>query len=123
MNAVRASFSMPSNQSPQRAVPRLRQQPQEQDIIVEEDAPDVGSDPQIDSLLAQVSPLQDTVTSMQQDNANTFAERDRQLAPLQAQLDAARLGGNPDVQTNGVLERRREACSACISIGALCPKT
>lgn len=96
---------------------RLRQQPeQDVEITVEEDVPPVeepvaSNDPQIDSLLAQVSQLQETMTSMQTENANTIAERDRQLAQLQAQLDAARIsGGNPDLKrVVGEVDRRREA--------------
>ena len=75
-----------------------RQQPQQEvEITVEddvpsvEDAPVVSNDPQIDSLLAQLNQLQETMTSMQTENANTIADRDRQLAQLQAQLDAARI--------------------------------
>lgn len=92
-------------------VERLRQQPQEEEIIVEEDAPSVGTDPQIDSLLTQLNQLQDTMNSMQFENANMIADRDRQLAQLQAQLDAARIsGGNPDLGTaDGEVNRRREA--------------
>lgn len=93
-------------------VERLRQQPpQEQEIIVEEDAPTVDTDPQIDSLLAQLGQLQDSMNSMQSENANAIAERDRQLAQLQAQLDAARItGGNPDLgMMDGEVDRRREA--------------
>lgn len=92
-------------------VERLRQQPQEEEIIVEEDAPPVGTDPQIDSLLTQLNQLQDTMNSMQTENANMIAERDRQLAQLQAQLDAARIsGGNRDLgMMDGEVDRRREA--------------
>lgn len=99
-------------------IERLRQQPQQDvEITVEEDVPPVeeapvaSNDPQIDSLLAQVSQLQETMTSMQTENANTIAERDRQLAQLQAQLDAARIsGGNPDLgRVDGEVDRRREA--------------
>ncbi|MTE01831.1 conjugal transfer protein [Paracoccus sp. YIM 132242] len=92
-------------------VERLRQQPQEEEIIVEEDAPPVGTDPQIDSLLTQLNQLHDTMNSMQTENAKMIAERDRQLAQLQAQLDAARItGGNPDLgMMNGEVDRRREA--------------
>ena len=99
-------------------IERLRQQPQqeveitvEEDVPPVEDAPVVSNDPQIDSLLAQVSQLQDTMTSMQFENANMIADRDRQLAQLQAQLDAARItGGNPDLGTmDGEVNRRREA--------------
>lgn len=92
-------------------IERLRQQPQEEEIIVEDDAPAAGTDPQIDSLLAQLGQLQETMTSMQSDNANAIAERDRQLAQLQAQLDAARIsGGNPDLgMMDGEVDRRREA--------------
>ncbi|WP_306752689.1 TrbI/VirB10 family protein [Paracoccus actinidiae] len=102
----------------QAEIERLRQQPQQEvDITVEddvppvEDAPVVSNDPQIDNLLAQVSQLQETMTSMQTENANMIADRDRQLAQLQAQLDAARIsGGNPDLGTmDGEVDRRREA--------------
>ncbi|WP_103174787.1 TrbI/VirB10 family protein [Paracoccus sp. SY] len=96
-------------------IERLRQQPQ--DVEVEEDvppveaAPVVNNDPQIDSLLAQVSQLQDTMNSLQFENANIIADRDRQLAQLQAQLDAARItSGNPDLgMVDGEVDRRREA--------------
>lgn len=99
-------------------IERLRQQPpKDVEITVEEDVPPVedvpvdSNDPQIDSLLAQVSQLQETMTSMQTDNANTIADRDRQLAQLQAQLDAARItSGNPDLRTmDGEVDRRLEA--------------
>ena len=92
-------------------VERLRQQPQDVEITVEEDAPAAGTDPQIDSLLAQLGQLQDSMNSMQSENANAIAERDRQLAQLQAQLDAARItGGNPDLgMMDGEVDRRREA--------------
>jgi len=92
-------------------IERMRQQPQDVEITVEEDAPAAGTDPQIDSLLAQVGELQEAMNSMQFENANTIAERDRQLAQLQAQLDAARIsGGNPDFRTmDGEVNRRREA--------------
>ncbi|MDQ1902189.1 TrbI/VirB10 family protein [Paracoccus sp. WLY502] len=99
-------------------IERLRQQPQqdveitvEDDVPPVEDAPVVSNDPQIDSLLAQVSQLQDTMTSMQFENANMIADRDRQLAQLQAQLDAARItSGNPDLgMVDGEVDRRREA--------------
>ena len=98
-------------------IERLRQQPQDVEVTVEEDvppaeeAPVVNNDPQIDSLLAQVSQLQDTMNSLQFENANMIAERDRQLAQLQAQLDAARItSGNPDLgMVDGEVDRRREA--------------
>lgn len=99
-------------------IERLRQQPQqdveitvEDDVPPVEEAPVVSNDPQIDSLLAQVSQLQDTMTSMQFENANMIADRDRQLAQLQAQLDAARItSGNPDLgMVDGEGDRRREA--------------
>ena len=99
-------------------IERLRQQPQqdveitvEDDVPPVEDVPVVSNDPQIDSLLAQVSQLQDTMTSMQFENANMIADRDRQLAQLQAQLDAARItSGNPDLgMMDGEVDRRREA--------------
>lgn len=98
-------------------IERLRQQPQDVEVTVEEDvppaeeAPVVNNDPQIDSLLARVSQLQDTMNSLQTENANMIADRDRQLAQLQAQLDAARItSGNPDLgMVDGEVDRRREA--------------
>lgn len=93
----------------QAEIERLRQQPQEgTDIVVE---PVEGNDPQIDALLAQVAELQSTMNQMQLDSASDLAERERQLAQLQAQLDAARItGGNPDLEGGGgMVDRRLEA--------------
>lgn len=94
----------------QAEIERLRQQPQQGPVAVEDDTPVVSNDPQIDALLAQVAELQQTMTDMQLENANSLAERERQLAQLQAQLDAARItGGSPDLGTGGELDLRVEA--------------
>ncbi|WP_265501284.1 TrbI/VirB10 family protein [Paracoccus beibuensis] len=93
----------------QAEIERLRQQPQEETEIVVE--PVEGNDPQIDALLAQVAELQSTMNQMQLDSASDLAERERQLAQLQAQLDAARIaGGSPDLGVDdGMVDRRLEA--------------